>query len=70
MRKLKDFTEEELELLVEQKILEILGDPDYGLELREGFKERLKERLQDPASMSHEEVMRRFGEGQVDAGSP
>jgi hypothetical protein len=63
MRKLGDLTEEELELLVEQKILEILGDPDYGLALREQFKERLKERLQDPAKMAHEEVVKRFGEG-------
>ena len=28
-----------------QKILEVLGDPDSGLELREEFKEELKGRL-------------------------
>ncbi len=63
MRKLGDLTEEDLELLVEHKILEILGDPDYGLALTEEFKEKLKERLKDPSRVSHEEVVRRFGEG-------
>ncbi len=63
MRKLGDLTEEELELLVEQKVLEILGDPDYGLALTEEFKEKLKERLKDPSRVAHEEVMRHVGEG-------
>ena len=46
--KVKDLTIDELEYLIEQKILELLGDPDSGLELREEFKEELKERLQNP----------------------
>ena len=41
MVKVKDLTMQELEYLIEQKILEILGDPDSGLELKEEFKERL-----------------------------
>jgi predicted PP-loop superfamily ATPase len=48
MNKIKDLTIEELEYFIEQKILEILGDPDSGLELREEFKSKLKERLENP----------------------
>ncbi len=62
VRKCADLTEEELELLVEQKILEILGDPDYGLVLDEAFQKRLRERLSDTSRIPHEEVLRRFGE--------
>jgi hypothetical protein len=48
MNKIKDLTIEKLEYFIEQKILEILGDPDSGLELREEFKSKLKERLENP----------------------
>ena len=62
MIKVKDLTMEELEYLIEQKILEVLGDPDSGLELKEEFKEELKERLSSPSRrISHEEVTRSFG---------
>jgi len=60
LRKIIDLTEEELELLVECKILEILGDPDQGLELREEVKAKLGSRLRDVATIPHEEVMKRF----------
>lgn len=36
---------EELEQLIEQKLFEILGDPDSGLQLREEFKTKLEQRL-------------------------
>jgi len=45
MARVKDLTMEELEYLIEQKILELLGDPDSGLELRGEFKKELKKRL-------------------------
>jgi predicted PP-loop superfamily ATPase len=62
MAKIKDITVEELEYLIEQKILEVLGDPDSGLELREEFKEELKRRLENPSKrISHEEVVKKFG---------
>jgi len=62
MATVKGLTIEELEFLIEQKILEILGDPDSGLELREEFKEELKERLKSSSSrVSQEEVVKRFG---------
>jgi hypothetical protein len=62
MTKVKDLTMDELEYLVEQKILEAHGDPDSGLELREEFKQELKERLKKPSrKISHEEVLKKFG---------
>jgi hypothetical protein len=62
MAKVKDLTVEELELFIEQKVLEILGDPDSGLELKEEFKQELRRRLKaQPRGISQEEVLKRFG---------
>lgn len=61
MDKVKDLSIEELEQLIEQKILEILGDPDAGLELNEEFKRELKDRLEKQSKrISHQEVLSRF----------
>ena len=49
MTNVKDLTFDELELLIEQKILEVPADPDSGLELREEFKQELKRRLENPS---------------------
>jgi hypothetical protein len=48
--------------MIETKILEILGDPDSGLELREEFKTKIRERQSrmSPA-VSHEEVLKELG---------
>ena len=47
--KIKELSVEQLKTLiqeaVEEKLQEILGDPDQGLELREDIKERLKHSL-------------------------
>ena len=48
MREIKDLTMDDLEYLIEQKLLEMLGDPDSGLELTEEFKRKLRERLGKP----------------------
>ena len=62
METINQITIEELENLIEQKIIEILGDPDTNLELREDFKEELKTRLANRSKRaSHQEVMKRFG---------
>ena len=62
MAKVKDLSMDELEHLIEQKILEVLGDPDSGLELRDEFKEILKRRLGNPSKrISHQEVVNRVG---------
>jgi len=39
MTKVKDLTIDELGYLIEQKILEVIGETDYGIELREEYKE-------------------------------
>jgi len=47
--KVKELTVEEFKILIqetiEQKLEEITGDPDVGLELREEIKERLRSSL-------------------------
>jgi hypothetical protein len=59
---IKQLTYDDLENLIEQKILEILGDPDINLELRDEFKRDLYERLKkDQEKIPHEEVVKRFG---------
>jgi len=60
MTKIKDLSIDDLEYLIEQKVLEILGDPDAGLELRDEFREALRNRLKNSSKRtSHEEVLRR-----------
>ncbi|MCJ7515734.1 MAG: hypothetical protein MUO89_07205 [Dehalococcoidia bacterium] len=57
MAKVKDLTIEDLEFLIEQKVLEILGDPDFGLELKPEFKQELERRLKTPSGkILHEYV--------------
>lgn len=61
MTSVKDLTIDELEYLIEQKILEVLGDPDSGLELKEEFKQELKRRLENPSrTIPHDEVVSRI----------
>jgi len=62
MEGISQLTIEDLENLIEQKIMEILGDPDMSLDLREEFKTELKNRLARRSNrIPHEEVMKRFG---------
>jgi len=62
MAKDKAAAKYDLENIIETKILEILGDPDSGLELREEFKAKLAERLRRISStVSHEEVLKELG---------
>lgn len=59
--KIKDMSIDDLEQLIEHKLLEILGDPDSGLQLKKEFKIKLKQRLRKPSKrISHEEVLKRF----------
>jgi hypothetical protein len=53
---------EDLENMIETKILEILGDPDAELELREEFKAKLRDRQgRISRTVSHEEVLKELG---------
>jgi len=62
MPDVKDLSIDELEYLIEQKILEVLGDPDFGLELKPEFKQELKRRLENPSRrIPHHEVLSRIG---------
>ena len=57
MAKVKDMSIDDLEHLIEQKLLEILGDPDSGLQLKEEFRKKLEQRLRKPSErISHQEV--------------
>ena len=61
MSMLKDLTVDDLENLIEQKVLELLGDPDAGLELRQEFKEELSRRMKNRSvTISHQEVIKKF----------
>ena len=63
MPKVSNLSVDDLEYLIEEKILEILGDPDSGLELRDDFKKRLRERLGEPSKrIPHEEVLKKLGQ--------
>jgi len=54
-------TIEDLEHLIENKFLEIIGDPDSGLQLKREFKAKLQKRLNTPSKrISHQEVLKQF----------
>lgn len=61
MPKAKGMTVDDIEMIVEQKMLEIIGDPDSGLHLKKNFKRKLELRLIKPSGrVPHEEVLKRF----------
>ena len=69
--KVTDLSIEELKVLigevVEEKLQEILGDPDWSLELKADVKERLKKSLADlnggKRGIPFEEAAQRLGFG-------
>jgi len=51
-----------LENLIEQKILEFLGDPDSGLELKKSFALKLRKRMKEKQKLTPLSVVaRRYG---------
>jgi len=61
--KVNDLSVDDLEYLIEEKIVELLGDPDSGLELTDEFRRKLRERLEERSKrIPHEEVLRRLGQ--------
>ena len=61
MAKVKEMSVDDIEQIVEHKLLEIIGDPDSGLHLKKEFKARLEQRLKKPSKrIPHEEVLKRF----------
>jgi hypothetical protein len=62
MSKIKDLTLDDLEYLIEQKMLEFFGDPDSGLILRTEFRKELLRRVKNQhQKITHQEVLSRFG---------
>ncbi len=61
----KDEFKEMLETTVEQKLLELLGDPDEGLEIRKSVRERLLRQKKAVAAGERgepfEDVVRQLG---------
>jgi hypothetical protein len=62
MTGVKDLTLDDLEQFIEQKILEVLGDPDSGLDLKQEFKQELTRRLKSRSRrIPHHEVAGKIG---------
>ena len=61
----KDELREMMDALIEQKLLEILGDPDEGLEIRESLQDRLLHQKKAVAAGERgepfEDVVRQLG---------
>ena len=54
--------DKKLENLIERKILEFLGDPDSGLELKKSFVTELRKRLKKKQKLTPlSEVVRKYG---------
>ncbi len=63
--KLSDLTLEELKELVkgivDDRLRELLGDPDLGMEMGEAIRARLKQSLESSARITGEEVAEKLG---------
>ena len=61
----KDELREMMDAVIEQKLLEILGDPDEGLEIRESLQDRLLRQKKAVAAGERgepfEDVVRQLG---------
>ena len=61
----KDELKEMIEVTIEQKLLELLGDPDEGLQIRKSVRERLLRQKKAVAAGERgepfEDVARRLG---------
>jgi hypothetical protein len=61
----RDELREMIEVALEQKLLELLGDPDEGLEIRESVRERLLHQQKEVAAGERgepfEDVVRQLG---------
>jgi len=59
--KTHSLTKKEIELMIEQKVLELLGDPDNGLQLKEEFKKKINKRLKNLSdTTSHSDIMKKY----------
>lgn len=59
--KINNITIDDLNQIIEEKVVELLGDPDSGLHLDEEFKVELERRLKNPSKkIAHAEALKRF----------
>ena len=61
MGALQNFSKDDLEHLIEEKILKMADDPDRGLEINEEFAKRLEQRGEEDATLTHEEIVEDVG---------
>lgn len=61
MAKVKEMTTDDLEEFIEHKLIEIIGDPDSGLQIQSEFRKKLENRFKkDSKRIPHREVMKKF----------
>ena len=56
MAKVKEMTVDELEQFIEHKVVEMLGDPDAGLQLKPAFRKNLESRLKKSSKRTGSEL--------------
>ena len=61
MTRVNEMTMDELGEFIEQKLLEILGDPDSGLQLKPEFQNKLEMRLAKSGKrIPHQRIIKSF----------
>ena len=61
MARAKQLNKQELEEFIEEKIFELVKDPDHDLELKESFIKKIEERKQENPTISHDEILEEHG---------
>ena len=62
MKRIEPVVERIVETVVNRKLQQLLQDPDYGMELREGFKKKLHSILKNKQkTISGEAVAKKYG---------
>jgi len=52
----------DIELIIEQKLMELLGDPDSGLQLKDSFVKTLNDRLKkNSPRVTHQTLAKKYG---------
>lgn len=57
----QQLNKEELEEFIEEKIFELVKDPDSDLELKEDFIDKIEKRKQETADIPHSEILDNHG---------
>ncbi len=57
----QQLNKEELEEFIEEKIFELVEDPDSDLELKEDFINKIEKRKQEEANIPHSKILDNHG---------